>query len=150
MAKREEDPGDVVVRRLVPGPREEVFAAWLDPESLRQWMRPGDVDDATAEVDPRVGGKFRIMMHHGDRDDAHWGEYLAIERPSRLSFTWISAYADLAPTIVTVEFLEKDGGTEVVLTHQRLPPARRDSHRGGWGAILGKLGDICQGTSSAC
>jgi len=129
----------LVVRRVVPIPREEVFAAWLDPKSLQEWMRPGDVARATAEVDPRVGGKFRIVMHHGGRSDAHWGEYLSIEPPSRLSFTWISEYTDLQPTVVTVELLERNGGTEVVLTHRRLPPARRDSHRNGWASILGKL-----------
>ena len=129
----------LVVRRVVAVPREEVFDAWLDAESLQHWMRPGDVGRATAEVDARVGGKFRIVMHHGGRDNAHWGEYLAIERPSRLSFTWISEYTDLQPTVVTIDFLDKDGGTEVVLTHRRLPPERVDAHRGGWSSILGKL-----------
>jgi uncharacterized protein YndB with AHSA1/START domain len=135
----------LVVRRVVAVPREEVFAAWLDPASLREWMRPGDVDRATAEVDPRVGGKFRIVMHHGGRDNAHWGEYLAIEPPERLSFTWISEYTDLETTVVTIDFLDKDGGTEVVLTHQRLPPERRDAHRGGWASILGKLEETLAG-----
>ena len=129
----------LVVRRVVAVPREEVFDAWLDAESLQHWMRPGDVGRATAEVDARVGGKFRIVMHHGGRDNAHWGEYLAIERPSRLSFTWISEYTDLQPTVVTIDFLDKDGGTEVVLTHRRLPPERVDAHRGGWSSILEKL-----------
>src|SRR2546422_8157951 len=35
-------------------------------------------------------------------------EYLAIERPSLLSFTWVSAYTDHRPTVVTVELLERD------------------------------------------
>jgi uncharacterized protein YndB with AHSA1/START domain len=136
----EEDDADaVVLRRTIPVPREEVFAAWLDPASLGQWMRPGDVARARAEVDPRVGGKFRIVMTHGGRDDAHWGEYLEIDPPSRLSFTWVSAHTDLVPTVVTIDFLEKDGATEVVLTHRRLPPARRDAHKNGWAAILRKL-----------
>jgi uncharacterized protein YndB with AHSA1/START domain len=142
----EDDSADlVVVRRVVPVPREEVFAAWLDPASLRQWMRPGDIARATAEVDPRVGGKFRIVMSHGNRDDEHWGEYLAIEPPSKLSFTWISANTDLQPTVVTVEFLEKGRSTEVVLTHRRLPPKRRDEHRNGWGGILRKLEETLSG-----
>ena len=137
-----EDPAAVlVVRRVIPASREEVFAAWLDPASLEQWMRPGDVARATAEVEPRVGGKFRIVMTHGSRDHEHRGEYLAIEPPSRLSFTWVSANTDLLPTVVTVEFLERDGGTEVVLTHRRLPPAQRDAHREGWTDIVRKLGE---------
>jgi uncharacterized protein YndB with AHSA1/START domain len=137
--KPEDQSAVLVVRRVVAVPREEVFGAWLDPASLREWMRPGDVDRATAEVDPRVGGKFRIVMHHSGRDNAHWGEYLAIEPPSRLSFTWISEHTDLQPTVVTIDFLEKDGGTEVILTHRRLPPKRVDAHRGGWSSILEKL-----------
>ncbi|MGE5276416.1 MAG: SRPBCC family protein, partial [Acidobacteriota bacterium] len=71
----------------------------------------------------------------------HRGEYLAIEPPSRLSFTWVSAATDRLPTVVTVEFLERDGATEVVLTHRQLPEARRDAHRKGWTDILRKLGE---------
>jgi len=52
----------LVVRRLLPAPREYVFAAWLDPTSLARWMCPGRVEGATAEVEPRVGGKFRIGL----------------------------------------------------------------------------------------
>lgn len=139
MSVEDDSEALLVVRRTMPFPREEVFAAWLDPASLGEWMRPGDVARATAEVEPRVGGKFRIVMTHGDRDDAHRGEYLEIEPPSRLSFTWLSAHTDLVPTVVTIDFLEKDGGTEVVLTHRRLPPARRDAHKNGWATILRKL-----------
>jgi uncharacterized protein YndB with AHSA1/START domain len=141
----EGDSALLVVRRVIPVPREAVFAAWLDPASLRHWMRPGDVERATAEVDPRVGGKFRIVMHHGDRDDEHWGEYLAIEPPSRVSFTWVSAYTNLEPTVVTVELLEKDDGTEVVLTHRRLPRERIDAHSNGWAGILQKLEETLSG-----
>jgi hypothetical protein len=46
-----DDPANVlVVRRLVPVPREQVFAAWLDPASLAQWMCPGDVRGAIVEI----------------------------------------------------------------------------------------------------
>src|SRR5437868_14415590 len=72
-------------------------------------------------------------------DHEHRGEYLAIEPPSLLSFTWISAATDLLPTVVTVELFASGTGTEVVLTHRRLPPARLDSHRKGWTDILGAL-----------
>ncbi len=132
-----EDTGEVlVVRRVLPVERERVFAAWLDPASLATWMRPGDMTDAIVEVDPRVGGRFRILMQR-DRDSyEHQGEYLAIEPPSLLSFTWISAATDLRTTVVTVELHERDGGTELVLTHRRLPQERVDSHRHGWTDIV--------------
>ena len=129
----------LVVRRFIPVPRERVFAAWLDPASLAQWMRPGGATDATAEVDPRVGGKFRIVMLHGREQFEHTGEYLVIQPPARLSFTWISKATDQEPTEVTIEFLERPGGSEVVLTHRRLPPAQLESHRGGWTDVLREL-----------
>jgi uncharacterized protein YndB with AHSA1/START domain len=129
----------LVVRRFIPVPRERVFAAWLDPVSLAQWMRPGKTTDATAEVDARVGGRFRIVMVEDRGKFEHTGEYLIIQPPARLSFTWISQATDLKPTEVTIEFLERPGGTELVLTHRRLPASQIESHRRGWTDIMQKL-----------
>jgi uncharacterized protein YndB with AHSA1/START domain len=132
-----EDAGEtLVVHRFLPVPRERVFEAWLNPTSLAQWMRPMGADSATADVDPRVGGKFRIVMIHGPRHYEHTGEYLAIRPPERLEFTWISEATDQRKTVVTVEFLERDRGTELILTHRRLPPNQVESHRRGWTDIL--------------
>ena len=133
--------GVLVVRRRIPFPREQVFAAWLDGASLAQWMRPSGTLRATVEVDPRVGGKFRIVMHMA-QDYEHRGEYLAIEPPSLLSFTWISKATDLLPTVVTIEFLERGSGTELVLTHQRLPQASFESHRQGWTDVVRLLEEV--------
>ena len=127
----------LVVRRQIAVPRERVFAAWLDSESLAHWMRPGGSTHATVTVDPRVGGGFRIVMEgapHGCVE--HTGEYLAIEPPNRLSFTWISKYTDQRPTVVTIEFHERGTGTELVLTHRGLPAGEIEGHRQGWTDIL--------------
>ena len=104
-------------------------------------MRPGGFTHATVSVDPRVGGGFRIMMEGGaDGDcDEHRGEYLAIEPPSLLSFTWNSPATGLTPTVVTVEFHERGTATELVLTHRRLPAKAVEGHRKGWSDILGLL-----------
>jgi uncharacterized protein YndB with AHSA1/START domain len=128
----------LVVRRQIAAPRERVFQAWLDSESLARWMRPGDLTHATVTVDPRVGGGFRIVMEGGA--DAcgyeHYGKYLAIEPPSLLSFTWISRATDDKPTVVTIELHERGTGTELVLTHRRLAPQAVEPHREGWADIL--------------
>ena len=102
-------PDVLVVRRRYPVPRERVFAAWLDPATLEQFMCPGAVNGVRAEVEARVGGKYRIMMQKPDGDVEHRGEYLVIEPPSLLSFTWISASTEWRTTAVTVEFLERQG-----------------------------------------
>ena len=64
-------------------------------------------------------------------DSEHRGEYLAIEPPSLLSFTWISKATDHKPTVVTIEFHERGTGTELVLT---TGACRRRRSRGteGW------------------
>jgi uncharacterized protein YndB with AHSA1/START domain len=141
-----ERPAEIlVVRRFIPVPREGVFAAWLDPASLAQWMRPMEMTDARVETDPRVGGKFRILMIRGRERFEHTGEYLTIQPPERLAFTWISQATDHKPTEVTIEFLERQGGTELVLTHRRLPAAEVEPHRVGWTDIMRKL-ELISGT----
>ena len=128
----------LVVRRHMAVPRERVFEAWLDSESLAHWMRPGNFTHATVTVDPRVGGGFRIVMEGrtDGGDHEHRGEYLVIEPPSLLSFTWISNATDHKPTIVTIEFHERGTGTELILTHRRLAPKAIDAHREGWTDVL--------------
>lgn len=136
------EPEEIVIRRVLPAPRERVFAAWLDPASLARWMRPNAEATATAEVDARVGGRFRIVMQHSGGTTEHWGEYLIIERPARLSFTWISQHTQQVATQVTVECLEHEQGTELVLTHRRLPEAAIAGHRRGWTTILENLEQV--------
>jgi uncharacterized protein YndB with AHSA1/START domain len=133
----------LVVRRQIAVPRERVFEAWLDSESLAQWMRPGSMTGAAVAVDPRVGGGFRILMQGRPEGDVeHRGEYLAIEPPSLLSFTWISKHTDDKPTVVTIEFHERGTGTELVLTHRRLPPTQLEGHRKGWTDIVRLLDEV--------
>ena len=128
----------LVVRRQIAVPRERVFQAWLDSESLAHWMRPGNFTHSIVTIDPRVGGGFRIVMagRTDGGDHEHSGEYLAIEPPSLLSFTWISKATDHKPTVVTIEFHERGTGTELVLTHRGLAPKAVDPHRNGWTDIM--------------
>jgi uncharacterized protein YndB with AHSA1/START domain len=132
----------LVVRRFIPVPRERVFSAWLDPASLAQWMRPTGITDAKVEADPRVGGKFRIVMVQGQERFEHTGEYLIIEPPARLAFTWISQATDHRRTQVTIEFLERSEGTELVLTHRGLPGTQVESHRSGWTDVLRNFQEV--------
>ena len=141
MATDEERRDRLVLRKIIPASREEVFAAWIDPESLRNWMCPGDILTAEAETDPRVGGTFRSVMKSPTRAIDHTGEYLVLEPPSKLVFTWISNSTGNRPTLVTVELVERGGGScELILTHDRfidIEEVRR--HTRGWDSILDKL-----------
>jgi uncharacterized protein YndB with AHSA1/START domain len=146
LADRRGDSYRLEVRRVIPCPVEEVFAAWLTPESMEQWICPGGAG-ARVTLDPRAGGRFRIEMlgHQGEVWD-HEGEYLEIDPPRRLSFTWISEGCG-APlgAIVTVEFKDLGGETEVILVHAGFPSAKgRDDHAIGWAEILSQLAAVAK------
>lgn len=99
------------------------------------------VGTVEAEVDLRVGGTIRILMKGQGMEIEHQGIYIEIEPPRRLVFTWRSQFTGTEPSIVTVE-LEPDGAdaTRLHLVHRRLPEASTESHRGGWAAMLDRLG----------
>jgi uncharacterized protein YndB with AHSA1/START domain len=127
----------VVIRRTIAATADELFDAWLEPESLAQWMRPGTIPHSTAVVDARVGGAFEVVMHRPDGPLRHYGEYRVIERNRKLVFTWHSNATHHAATLVTVEFNKRDDSTEIVLTHERLPDHEAGlNHTAGWTRAL--------------
>jgi uncharacterized protein YndB with AHSA1/START domain len=135
-----EENSRLVVRKVIPASREEVFAAWTDPESIKLWMCPGDTAWTDAELDVRVGGAYRIVMKGGREDVEHTGEYRLVDPPSKLVFTWISKYTGNQPTLVTVELFERGGHCELVLTHEGFSTsAAVKQHQGGWNQIADKL-----------
>jgi uncharacterized protein YndB with AHSA1/START domain len=133
MTQTQAQAGTVVVRRTIPATVDELFDAWLDPHSLAQWMHPGTTALSTATVDARVGGAFEVVMHYPDDPLRHYGEYRTIERNRKLVFTWYSDATHHTETLVTVEFNVAIAGTEIVLTHERLPDHEAGlSHTRGW------------------
>ena len=130
----------LVVSRLIAAAPEPLFDAWLDPEALAVWMRPGNATHTDVTADPRVGGEFRIIMHNLDAPIVHRGTYLTIDRPRRLAFTWRSPVTDDQDTLVTVDFEPRASGTEVVITHERLAhQAAVEAHTDGWTDCLAGL-----------
>ncbi len=130
----------LTVTRLIPASPERVFNAWLDPAMLTQFMLSGPgMGCRAAETDPRVGGRYSIMMTDGDRDIPHAGTYLDITRHTRLAFTWESPHSAPGST-VSVDFAPEKGGTRVTLTQVRFnSEGSRDGHVKGWTAILDTL-----------
>ncbi len=118
-------PAAVVVRRTIAASAEDLFDAWLDPEALAIWMRPGRHSQAPqARVEPRVGGRYEINMHADSGVIPHSGVYRVIDRPRRLVFTWVSPHTGERDSLVTVDFLPRDKRTEVVVTHEQLPESQ--------------------------
>lgn len=133
-------------RRLAATPA-EVYAAWTDPRSLAQWMRPCHDGARSADVtaDARVGGRYRIDMYDEDGElHPHEGEYLRLEPSRLLEFVWVSEHTQRQRSIVTVE-LQPVGRdeTELTLTHRLLPSEEAaKGHHGGWTMILDNLAAV--------
>jgi uncharacterized protein YndB with AHSA1/START domain len=128
----------VRVQRTLSAAPERVFDAWLDPVALGRFMRPGgEKRSADAVTDPRVGGRFIITMLGEETVYPHTGEYLEIDRPRKLVFTWYSKATAMSKSTVTVELKPVAGGkTELTLTHVGLPQDQMQNHNGGWTAIM--------------
>lgn len=130
----------VVVEREVAATIDEVFAAWTTPALMARWLSP--TGRAEVDADIRVGGRFRVVMLDADSRLEHTGEYLRIEPPSVLVFTWVSAYTGAEPSIVTVNLQQRDAATLVTLNHERLPAFTAEPHANGWTTILQRLNDV--------
>jgi uncharacterized protein YndB with AHSA1/START domain len=131
------DGATVEVSRVLPAPAAQVFRWWTEAELLRRWMSPAG--SVHAEVDLRVGGSFRIVMKGAEIEIDHTGEYLEIDRPHRLVFSWRSEYAGDS-SLVTVTFHpEGPNATRLVIVHSGLPQPVATDHRSGWGAMADRL-----------
>jgi uncharacterized protein YndB with AHSA1/START domain len=130
--------------KTVNAPVEKVFDAWLDPAMLTRFILPQPgMPQPEVENDPREGGRFTIVMIHGDERLPHSGSYLVIDRPRQLKFSWESHYSPEDST-VTLDFTALDANTtSVELTQVKfLHEEARDAHEGGWGNILDKLCEV--------
>ncbi len=131
------------ISRVIKASRETVFRAWTEPDHLKQWSCPEGGRVAEAEVDLSVGGRYKICMHTAD-DTVHTavGVYREIEPPRRLVYTWDweEEGSRVGETLVTVEFNDLGGSTEVVLSHELFPSAEaKKAHEDGWSSCLNRL-----------
>lgn len=132
--------------KTIHAPIEKVFDAWLDPAMLTRFMLPQPgMPQPGVKNDPREGGRFEIVMRHGDELLPHGGSYLVIDRPRQLKFSWQSSHSPDDST-VTLDFRAIDTDTTAVtLTQVKfLNEEARDDHQGGWRNILDSLAGVWQ------
>ena len=119
---------------------ERVFDAWLDPEKTKKFLFTTPTGQMVrVEIDARAGGKFRITDRRDGEDVDHVGEYLEIDRPRRLVFTFTVPKYSTASTMVTIEIVPKGSGCVLTLTHEGVLPEWADATKGGWAGILAAL-----------
>lgn len=132
------DPRRAYVRRMVRASLAQIFDAWTVPAEMAHWMTP--VGSATAEVDLRVGGEFRLVMADEHLSIEHTGAYRVIDRPHLLVFTWRSQFTGMHDTLVTVRLTERSATeTELEIIHELATPEQAASHTDGWTQIVSRL-----------
>jgi uncharacterized protein YndB with AHSA1/START domain len=139
-----EENTSLEIRRVINAPRERVYAAWTDPVQLKQWWGPEEVKTRNFSADARVGGKYRWdLVNREGEEMSVFGEYHELVPGKRIVFTWQwddDEVWENRTSLVTIEFSDRDGGTEVRLKHEQLPSEEsRDRHNEGWSSVLDRL-----------
>jgi uncharacterized protein YndB with AHSA1/START domain len=113
-------PSDREIRltRLFDAPRHLVFEAMTKPEHVKRWwgcLATG-YSVPICEIDLRPGGAWRFVNRHPKGEAAFHGEYREVTPPSRLVFTEIyEAFPD-GVSVVTADYTEEDGKTQLTVT----------------------------------
>ena len=155
------------VKKTIAAPRDLVFKAWTEPEMLKQWWGVEEsFSTPIAEVDLRTGGRYRLGMQAPGESAPYvvYGVYREVRSPEKLVFTWqwerpdgAAPDASVDPShtgnfqemLVTVEFLDLGGSTEVVVTHEHFPDQNsKDEHTQGWNGCLNQLARLVERAGS--
>ena len=132
--------------RVLPAPRERVFAALTQPDDLARWWGPRGFTTPTIELDLRAGGGYRFTMQPPDGEAFHLsGRFLEFDPPARLSYTfrWEEPAPDDRETVVALSLSGSPGRTELALRHGEFAtPERLALHRAGWGDSLDRLATL--------
>ena len=126
----------LTVERVIPASVDEVFDSWLDPKI------PGTLWNYASKLifDPRVDGLFYVLVISNQRETAHYGRFLAIDRPGRIQHTFVSPNTRGLESVVTVTFQKKGDETLMRLHHEGLPDDDKGrGHEDGWNFFLGRL-----------
>jgi uncharacterized protein YndB with AHSA1/START domain len=129
--------------RSYPVAPEKVWRAWTDPQAIARWWGPGGVQPASlAQLDVRVGGRFRIVFGGPEgKDHEVQGVYKEVVPNRKLVFTW--TWPNSTPereSLVTIMFRAVDRGTQLDFLHEQLfDETVRDNHRRGWSESFAKL-----------
>jgi uncharacterized protein YndB with AHSA1/START domain len=135
----------LVVRRVFETSPQKLWQIWTKPEIIKQWHHPPGFNTTIAESDAKVGGKYKIAMKNkktGEMSVAY-GEFLEVDKPNKLVFSWAWEHNPQEKSKVTVEFRPYDDDTELVLTHERLSgPESVKLHAGGWESMLPAIEEL--------
>jgi uncharacterized protein YndB with AHSA1/START domain len=134
------------VTRTIAASPHDVFRAWTEPEPLRRWTAPEGYTVLGVDLDLRVGGEYWIAMKHPDEAVVTVvGKFLAIEPGRRLVYTTAREGTEMEAghTRVSAELLDRDGATEVQITHSGFDSDEvYDFHEWAWNSCLDLMAQL--------
>lgn len=137
---------ELVITRIVGGPRATVFRAWAEADLFRQWWLPQGfgMTMVSCTMDVRTGGSYRLVIAHPDAPEpmAFHGTYLDVVAPERI--VWTNEEGGEAGQVTTVTFEDLGTTTRVVVCERFASAAALDEAIGngstsGWDAQLAQL-----------
>ncbi|GAB1489689.1 SRPBCC family protein [Opitutaceae bacterium] len=140
---------DLVITRLIDAAPEKLFAAWTQPELLKQWFAPLPYTTPSAKLDVRVGGSTLVVMRSPEGTDIPCpGVYLEVVPNRKLvstdAFTraWVPAEKPFMTLILTFE--PEAGKTRYTALVRHWSVADREAHEKmgfhyGWGICTDQL-----------
>src|SRR5690606_25538086 len=106
----------MVLQRVIRAPRDLVWGAWMNPETLPQWWGPEGFSCRTTRIDLRAGGEwvFDMIAPDGTVFPNHhrYGEVLAEER---IAYTLLWGENGPKHADAWASFEDQDGATKVTL-----------------------------------
>ena len=113
-------PSDTEIRieREFDAPRELVWEAYTEADSMAEWLGPHSSSMTVDELDLRVGGSYQwTAPPEGRRGVLFFGEFRVVEEPEVLESTFTWKGSGYPPSIDRVEFIDLDGNrTRIVVT----------------------------------
>jgi uncharacterized protein YndB with AHSA1/START domain len=138
----------VRVSRQLSATVECVFDAWLDPLTAGSCLFASDAGEVVrAEIDARVGGRFRFLRRENGAEVQRVGEYVWIDRPHLLAFSLSDDTRKPADDRVIIEFAPVGPASLMVLTHEMglARYAERARVESEWRRRLALLACLCPG-----
>jgi uncharacterized protein YndB with AHSA1/START domain len=156
---------DLVITRILSGPRDRVWQAWTEPELVKRWWGPKGFTAPTIQIDLRAGGKYLFCMRgaagpNGVRDFWSTGIYKEVEAPRKLVMTdsFADEHGNVVPAthygmegmplelLVSVTFAEASGKTKMTLRHAGWAgDENSELARAGWSESFDKLDALLAG-----
>jgi uncharacterized protein YndB with AHSA1/START domain len=153
-------PASTRTARVIKASREVLYRAFTDPAALAIWLAPDEMTGHVHEFDARVGGGYRMSLFYPTSEQGYRGKTAAREDRFTARFVELTPPARIVQAIafdstdpafagemtMVVTFEESDGGTEVIIVFEHIPPGiRPEDNDAGTRSSLEKLARYVEG-----